>query len=80
MYKRQGGELFAPGVDDHNEVMRELAAELGCTLVDLAEWFGRPETGGQGEFVDLVHVTPEGNRLKAERIAEALLEAGLLEP
>ena len=49
-------------------------------LVDLAEWFGRPETGGQGEFVDLVHVTPEGNRLKAERIAEALLEAGLLEP
>lgn len=75
-----GGELFAPGVDDHNEVMRELAAELGCTLVDLAEWFGRPETGGQGEFVDLVHVTPEGNRLKAERIAEALLEAGLLEP
>jgi hypothetical protein len=39
---------------------------------------GRERPGGTHPFfLDLVHMTPEGNRFKAEVIADAVLQAGL---
>jgi lysophospholipase L1-like esterase len=61
------------GVGEHNDHLRELAATEGCLLVDAAAYFDtRPEL--QAEFLDGVHVTPEGNQVKARLIADVLLE------
>jgi lysophospholipase L1-like esterase len=65
--------LFRAGLDEHNAILRELAREQDLLLVDLdALAHQRPERWRK-EFLDLVHLTPEGNRLKAEAIADALL-------
>jgi hypothetical protein len=67
------------GIDEHNEILRRLASEHGWLLVDVAaEFRSRHETVGR-EFVDLVHLAAEGNRVKAALIARALEEAKLLE-
>jgi lysophospholipase L1-like esterase len=70
-------EIHRAGIDEHNAILRELAREHGFALVDLDALFReRPDAGG-ALFLDLVHVTPEGNRVKAQAIAKALLDAGL---
>lgn len=60
------------GISDHNRIIRELAAEDDFLLVDLDGEFG------EELFVDVVHTTPDGDRLKARRIADVLLAKGLL--
>jgi lysophospholipase L1-like esterase len=65
------GEFWRYGIAENNEHLRELAAEHGFVLVDAARAFeARPEL--TEEFSDLVHLSPEGNRAKAEVVADAL--------
>lgn len=64
-------------VDEHDELLRALTAERGYDLVDLAAEAG-PNL--RAEFVDLVHLTPRGNGLKAHLVAEALLGSGIVPP
>jgi lysophospholipase L1-like esterase len=78
-YDPQGGEdVYREGIDEHNRILRELAAANGFVLADV-DARGRALAGGTHRFfLDLVHMTPEGNRFKAQVIAEALVEAGLV--
>lgn len=72
-----GDAVYRAGIDDHNRILRQLAREDGLVLADV-DARGRARAGGTHPFfLDLVHMTPEGNRFKAEVIAEAMLEAGL---
>jgi lysophospholipase L1-like esterase len=73
-----GAGVYRSGIDEHNRILRELATEEGFTLADV-DARGRERPGDLHPFfLDLVHMTPEGNRFKAEVIAQALLGAGLV--
>jgi lysophospholipase L1-like esterase len=62
---------YRVGLQEHNRILRELAGAERLGLADLeARAAGAPAP--DGAFLDLVHVTPAGNRWKAERIAEAI--------
>lgn len=55
----------------YNAVVREVAAETGAGLVDLAEVFARePEPAGQ--FTDGIHLSARGHAAAARLIAKAL--------
>lgn len=73
--RAQAAPLFHAGLVEHNATLRELAREEGLLLVDLDEQARQQPERWQGHFLDLVHMTPEGNRLKAEAIAQPLLTA-----
>jgi hypothetical protein len=77
-YDPQGGEaVYREGIDEHNRILRELAAANGFVLADV-DARGRAFPGGTHRFFsDLVHMTPDGNRFKAEVIADAMIAAGL---
>jgi lysophospholipase L1-like esterase len=76
--KDTGAAIYRVGIDEHNQILRELARKDGLILADV-DARGRGQAGGLHPFfLDLVHMTPEGNRFKAEVVAEAILEAGLL--
>jgi lysophospholipase L1-like esterase len=70
--------VFHAGLDEHNALLRKLAEAHGFLLVDLDDLARRRPEGVSGRFLDLVHMTPEGNRFKAEAIADALLAAKML--
>lgn len=71
-------DVYRAGIDDHNRILRELAAANGFILADVAAR-GRDLAGGTHRFfLDLVHMSPEGNRFKAEVIADAVTAAGVL--
>lgn len=70
--------VFQAGIDDNNRILRELAKEQGFLLVDLDALVRARPDGLRPLFLDLVHLEPEGNRFKAQSIAEALLAQGLL--
>jgi lysophospholipase L1-like esterase len=59
---------LAEGIAQHNEVVREVAAQQGATFVDMAAKFQR-----DGQFVDAVHVNPEGAQQMARIIADGML-------
>jgi lysophospholipase L1-like esterase len=69
--------VFRAGLEEHNTLLRELARDEGLLLVDLDELAQRQPDRLREHFLDLVHMTPEGNRFKAEAIADALLAAEL---
>ena len=60
---------------EHNRLLAELAAEQGYVLVDAARVFDERKAELAQEFLDFVHVTPRGNEVKAELVAEALSES-----
>ncbi len=62
------------GFAEHNAILRELAAEEGFLLVDAALEFEERGPALDPQFLDAVHLTREGNALKAELIAAVLLE------
>jgi lysophospholipase L1-like esterase len=65
------GAFWRYGVHENNQHLRALCAEHGYLLADAEQVFAaRPELAA--EFIDLVHVQPQGNRAKAEIVAEAL--------
>lgn len=72
----RGPELpvYRAGIEDHNRILRELARDEGFGLVDLDALARQDPDRVRPFFLDLVHMTPEGNRWKAERIADALRE------
>ena len=65
--------VFRSGIEDHNRILRELAAEGGFRLVDLDAAARADAASVRGFFIDLVHMEPEGNRWKAKLIADAVL-------
>ncbi len=67
---------FRVGIREHNQVMRELAAAHGWLLCDLEALERERMDEWAPWFRDLVHVEPEGNRRKAERLAQTLIEQG----
>jgi lysophospholipase L1-like esterase len=69
--------VFRAGLEEHNTLLRELAREEGLLLVDVDDLARRQPDRLHGHFLDLVHMTPDGNRFKAEAIADALVAAKL---
>jgi lysophospholipase L1-like esterase len=71
--------VYRNGIDEHNRILRELAQASGLTLADV-DARGRARPGGTHPFfLDLVHMTPAGNRFKAEVIADAIVGSGAAE-
>jgi hypothetical protein len=69
---------YAQGIDEHNQILRELAQAGGDLLVDLdAEARKQPEALHR-LFVDIVRMNPDGDRFKADVIAASLIAAGYL--
>jgi lysophospholipase L1-like esterase len=62
---------YRAGLVEHNRILRELARAERLGLADL-EAMASGEGALAGAFIDLVHLTPAGNRWKADRIAEAV--------
>jgi len=67
------------GIREHNALLAEIAAAHHAILIDLAASMTDRDPELAGEFLDCVHLTPKGNRIKAQRIAAALLESGAIE-
>ncbi len=64
----------AAGIDEHNQILRELGTELETGLADLgARHLGDP-SWMSGEFLDVVHVSPTGNEKKAAAIADVIVD------
>ncbi|MBT8216519.1 MAG: SGNH/GDSL hydrolase family protein, partial [Acidimicrobiia bacterium] len=63
-------------VQEHNEILRELAETMSAPIYDLAADMGDE----QRLWFDNHHVTRHGARVKAELIAAYLDQAGLLPP
>jgi hypothetical protein len=62
------------GLVEHNRIMRELARENGWILIDAAERLpGYPGYSAEAFFLDIVHMTSQGNRAKATLAGAALL-------
>jgi lysophospholipase L1-like esterase len=74
----QGMAAYRAGLDEHNAILRELARRQNAMLVDLDAQARERFQRLKPFFLDLVHVTPEGNRWKAAAIADALLAGKLL--
>ena len=74
------GAFWPYGIAENNQHLRELCSEHGLLLVDAdAAFRARPELAA--EFLDVVHLQPAGNQVKAELVADALAEwVGKLSP
>jgi lysophospholipase L1-like esterase len=59
------------GLLEHNQVIREMAADESLGLIDLDTTMPREVN----YFADPIHMTPEGNQRKAELIAESLKQS-----
>jgi len=73
--------LWAELTEQHNEIVRALAAREGYLLVDVERAFAphaAPEDGDR-MFLDRVHLRRNWEKRKADLIAEAILERGWLE-
>lgn len=71
---------FHLGIEEHNEICRELCRERGYALIDLATLVDEHRELAEKQFRDLVHVKAKGNFVKARLAADALIEAGCLTP
>jgi hypothetical protein len=68
------GDPWRVGIAEHNQVLRELAAEHGCLLIDLEVLAAQDPQGLQPYFRDLVHLEPPGNLWKALHVGAVLAE------
>ena len=69
------------GILDHNRILRELAAgpnRPNRVLVDAERAFPSTTDPDRSFFRDSVHVSPEGNELKARLVTQSLFAAGWL--
>lgn len=71
--------LWAAGLEQHNEILREIAAERDLLLVDCEAGAKHQPEKAISMFRDRVHLTWKGARVKAQAIAQALLGAGWVE-
>ena len=75
--RRRAGE--PPFLSPYPDVERQAARELGVPLIVVPELAARPEGPVNAEyFLDTLHLTPAGNRLLAQGIAEQLAALGLI--
>lgn len=72
-------DLWAACLDQQNGILRRVADEEGCLLVDLAAEMQRDPDPWAPFMADRVHVSAAGNERKAAEIADALIAAGYLE-
>jgi lysophospholipase L1-like esterase len=71
-------EFSRAGIEEHNQILRDLAAEHGWILIDAAALFPTyPGLDLKAEFRDLVHLSPQGNLAKAALAGAALREEWL---
>ena len=66
------------GLEEHNQIARDLARELGCLLVDVE---GRSKANPELSdpmFIDRVHMTNKGVRLKVKLLVLEMDAAGWL--
>jgi len=71
--KPEANDVLRRAIDESNETMRALARDRGLPLADT-----EVALDGKGRvFLDYVHVSPEGNQLKADCIVQALFDAGI---
>lgn len=68
-------EVYAKGVMQHNEALRQIATEEELFSIDLAKRFPQDRRLFSGP----VHFVEEGNRIRAGMIADALLDSGLIQ-
>jgi hypothetical protein len=69
----RGRAPYRAGIAEHNQLMREIAAQESWMLCDLELQMLQLEAAGAELFLDLVHVSPQGNDFKALAIARKLL-------
>lgn len=69
-------KLWVAILHQHNQLVRELAAELDCLLVDAEAWSALDPEGTEPLFVDRVHMTPEGAKAKVNLLLVAMQNAG----
>lgn len=67
-----GNPCWAYGVGQHNQHLRELCSERGYLLVDAERVFAE-RTELAREFLDICHLSPAGNRAKAQAVCAVLL-------
>lgn len=80
-YRRDGKKrLWVAGMEQHNAILRELAAEPGRLLVDTAAVVAEGAGRAEPMFLDRVHLTELGAHNKAKMIARELIDAGWLTP
>ncbi len=65
-------KLYLPHLDEVNSIVREIAADYGAKIIfiDLDREFTRKNNA---DFIDVIHLNPEGVVKKAERVAAAIL-------
>jgi len=69
-------KLWVGAMKQHNQLLRDLAAELDCVLVDAEAWSRTDPTGTEVLFVDRVHMTHDGTQAKVNLILVAMQKAG----
>jgi len=69
----RGWRGYRAGITQHNEILRELAAEKGWLLADAAQFDTQDLDLRMSVFRDLVHLLPPGNQAKAAVVRNALL-------
>lgn len=67
--------FWSYGIRENNALVRELAQREELELVDAAAHFAERSGELAPEFLDLVHVSPAANRVKAGLVADVLLSA-----
>lgn len=68
-------EAFRSGLDEHNDILRQIAERFDVPLLDLAESF---PTGIAHWGFDGIHANSEGTALEAELVANFLIERRLV--
>jgi hypothetical protein len=66
-------------MDEHNQILRDLAEEQGYLLVDQAKALERMGADASASFVDRVHMTRKGQQWKAALLIEGMAAAGYLD-
>ncbi|MEQ8767117.1 MAG: SGNH/GDSL hydrolase family protein [Planctomycetota bacterium] len=66
------------GIEQHNQILRQLEGDDVAVLVDLAERVKSSARDLEPHFSDIVHMRPYGHRLKALFLLEALVAADVL--
>ncbi|MEQ8767671.1 MAG: SGNH/GDSL hydrolase family protein [Planctomycetota bacterium] len=66
-------EAVTLGVRENNALLRRLASEEGLLLIDLEQSMPVTDERVSRNYIDRVHFEPDGNAMKAEQIASALL-------
>lgn len=68
--RRRAGETVA--IPAHAAVLKEVAARLNVPLLDVGDLGLDPAASNEAYFIDSLHLSAEGHRYLADRLARAL--------